>query len=180
MGPLINAIGLSTVKVQFTYSAGGESAGCNPICDLGVLMYSFDGVNFSTFGGVTGQLYTRPTDSLFRLSLPPAFNNSQFYLAFRWINDDNAGTSNSVTIDNLLVTAEPRRVEGDLNNNVSETINAEGSLPAYFYSTQDGEIMIALNNVTQNLGCVTTSILQACNNIVLYPPGVPVPKKSLK
>ncbi|MES2775417.1 MAG: M4 family metallopeptidase [Bacteroidota bacterium] len=167
---LINATGLNTINVKFTYSAGGEPA-CTPACDYGQLKYSFDGINFSTFSNDNGPLYLQLTDSVYSLTLPPLFNNKQFYLGFQWVNDANGGTSNSVTIDNLVVTAKARQVEGDLNDSIAETIKVEGTKPAYFYSSRDGQILIGLRNVSQDLGCVTAKIKQAGNGVIAFSQG---------
>jgi len=164
---LINATGLNTINVKFTYSAGGEPA-CSPACDYGQLKYSLDGVNFSIFQNDVGPLFVQATDSVYNITLPATFNNKQFYLGFQWVNDANGGTSNSVTIDNLIVTAKGRQVEGDLNHTVVENIYAEGTAPAYFYGTDDGKIIASLTNITQDLGCVTATLSQSGNNIIPF------------
>ncbi|MEO7311829.1 MAG: M4 family metallopeptidase [Chitinophagaceae bacterium] len=168
---LINANGLNTINVQFTASGGGEPA-CSPACDYGSLKYSFDGINFSPFTNDIGPIiFLQTTDSVYNFTLPPSFNNKQFYLGFQWINDANGGSSNSVTIDNVNVTAKGRQVESDLNNNVQETLNAEGNNPVYLYSSADGQIMASLTNISADLGCVTTSIKQAGGGMITYSQG---------
>ena len=165
--PLINGTGLNNITIKFTFSAGGEPA-CSPACDYGTLVYSTDGVNFSNFQFGTVIMYAQVTDSVYTMTLPPSFDNKKFYIGFQWNNDTNGGTSNSVTIDNLTVTGLGRKVEGDLNDNVMETINAEGSKPAYFYSTNDGQIIASITNVSQDLGCVIASIKQSGSTSITF------------
>ncbi len=160
--PLINAAGLNGVRVQFRYEAGGEPA-CDPACDYGRLMYSFDGINFAAFFDA-GPLFLSLTDANFDFILPASFNGKQFYLGIQWYNDANAGTSASVTIDDFLVTARGRSIESELADAVSEKVNAETGKSSYFYSTTDGELIAGLSNGTaHNYSCVTASIEKAGN-----------------
>lgn len=161
--PLINATGLNSIRVQFTYEAGGEPA-CDPACDYGRLMYSYDGTNFAAFNDA-GPLFLSLTDASFDFTLPPSFNGKQFYLGIQWYNDANGGTSGSVTLDNFLVTARGRSIESQLADAVSEKINAEVNKPSYFYSVRDGELMARLSNGTShNYSCMTATIEKSGSN----------------
>jgi Zn-dependent metalloprotease len=163
--PLINASGLNSVRVQFVYQAGGEPA-CDPACDYGQLVYSMDGVNFTQLpGGASPPLYDQLTDANYDYELPSLFNGKQFYLGFLWTNDANAGTSVSISIDNLNITAKGRAIESEVAATDSEKVNAETGKPTYFYSTTDGQLMArVLNSTAHNYGCMSATMEKAGNS----------------
>lgn len=166
--PLINAAGLSNIRVQFTYNAGGEP--CPPpvtaACDYGQLKYSYDGTTFFPFTAEDSVMFLKLTDGSLDAILPASFNNKQFYLGIVWNNDANAGTSLSITVDNVVVTGQGKKVESDPSANVSEKIWVENGKPAYFYSTGDGELMARIMNSSNDLGCVLVSLPEAGNGSV--------------
>ncbi|NIJ50886.1 M4 family metallopeptidase [Dyadobacter arcticus] len=157
----INALGLKQIKVSFTYSAGGEPA-CDPACDYAELVYSYDGQNFSTFApDVLAPLFLQPTDQNVTVNLPASLNGKQFYLGFLWNNDENVGLLGSVTIDNVVVSASGRSIEGELNASVIEKVLPATGKPVYFYSTSDGQLIASIDNASADLGCVTATVTQA-------------------
>jgi len=159
--PLINATGLNAVKVQFTFQAGGEPA-CTPACDYAQLLYSLDGITFNTMVGASAPLYLTLLDSVYSTVLPSYLNNKQFYLGVIWLNDANAGTSASVTIDNFTVTANGSVVETVLASTTGEKVNAETGKPSYFYSSTDRELIARISNSTaHDYGCVSTTLEKA-------------------
>ncbi len=159
--PLIDATGLNAVRVQFVFQAGGEPA-CTPACDYAQLVYSLDGINFNTMIGASAPLYLTLLDSVYSTVLPSYLNNKQFYLGIIWLNDANAGTSISTTIDNFTVTANGSAVERTLASTVSEKVNAETAKPSYFYSTVDKELIAQISNGTaHDYGCVSTTLEKA-------------------
>ncbi len=159
--PLINAKGLNSVKVQFVFQAGGEPA-CTPACDYAQLVYSLDGTNFNTMIGASAPLYLVLLDSLYTYTLPSNLNNKQFYLGVIWLNDANAGSSISATIDNFTVTANGSAVETTLAATVGEKVNAETAKPSYFYSTTDKELIARISNSTaHDYGCTSTTLERA-------------------
>jgi Zn-dependent metalloprotease len=166
--PMINGAGMSNIRVRFDYNAGGEP--CPPpisaACDYGQLKYSFDGTTFFPFTAEDTVLFLRPTDATADIALPASFNNKQFYLGFVWNNDANAGTSLSLTLDNVVVSGQGKKVEGDLSATVSEKMRVEANKPTYFYSTGDGELMARMVNNTADLGCVSVSLPEAGNGSV--------------
>lgn len=169
--PMINASGLNSINVKFNYQAVGEPA-CDPACDYGLLMYSFDGNNFFPFQ-LQAPLYLTLTETAFDFTLPASFNGKQFYLGLQWYNDANAGGLASVVIDDFVVTARGRTLESELADSVSEKFNAETGKPSYFYSSADGELITRLvNNTAHNYGCVTASVEKAGNTgFTLYTEG---------
>lgn len=166
--PMINAAGLSSIRVRFDYSAGGEP--CPPpitaACDYGQLKYSFDGTTFYPFTAEDTVLFLKPTNTSADIILPASFNNKQFYLGFFWNNDANAGSSLSITIDNVLVTGEGKKVEGDASATVAEKVWLEPNKPSYFYSTADGELLAKMENNSNGLGCVTVALHESGNGSV--------------
>ncbi|RYZ20207.1 MAG: M4 family peptidase [Chitinophagaceae bacterium] len=171
--PRLDSRGLSQLKIKFDYEVQGEvdvqSADPTniegaPVFDYMVLTYSLDGVHFVELNNGAFKQFASvlPASGTFEANLPPNLANKQFYLAFRWVNDGNAGGPKSVMIDNLSVTATPRRLESEINQVSRETL-----LPgqdAYFYSIQDGDLIVrASNNSTRDYGC-TTAYLEKSGN----------------
>lgn len=160
--PLINGTGLDSLKLEFTYQAGGEPA-CSPACDYGKIMYSYDGVVFSSMFPEDSALYLQPTDRRARYDIPQQLSNRQFYIGFLWNNDANAGTSASITIDDVLITGQGKKIARDSASGVSEPIPSttqEGSKPSYLYSKYDGSLMSKIVNASNNLGCVKDTLVK--------------------
>lgn len=155
--PMIDARGLSVLNIKFDCTVQGEvdpTSGSTdienlPVFDYMRLAYSLDGVNFVELS--SGDFHpfaaATPSGGTFSANLPVSLANKQFYLAFRWSNDANAGGPVSVTIDNLVVKGSPRKIENDVNHNGRENLNSGQDV--YFYSIQDGEV---LGNVQNNSG----------------------------
>lgn len=178
--PLIDARGLDSVRLQFVWSAGGEGA-CEPACDYGEVVYSFDGVNFNRFDVDTSgseartaseSLYLSPVDSNYNQVLPRVVSNRQFYLGFKWVNDDLATISpNSITIDNVVVTGQGRKIESDSASTVSTPVRVEPGNPVYFYSEDDKGLLSRIVNAGVDLGCVKDTLIQTGNGTVPYAGG---------
>jgi Zn-dependent metalloprotease len=172
---MVDARGLKSLRIKFDYTVQGEIDVASPPGDLNpdnfpkfdymAIVYSFDGFNWHE---LTQQPYRAfaslvPVSGTYVDSLPSELNNTQFYLGFRWYNDAHAGGPISVTIDNLTLKGLPRKIENDLGHNGQEIVAINDT--AYFYSTQDGEIITGL--VSKNnfdFGCVTAAIETAGNN----------------
>ncbi|HEY0039824.1 MAG TPA: M4 family metallopeptidase, partial [Flavisolibacter sp.] len=178
--PLIDARGLDSVRLQFVWSAGGEAA-CDPACDYGEVVYSLDGINFNRFDVDTTSeartasepLYLSPVDSTYNQLLPRIVSNRQFYLGFRWVNDDLLATSpaSSITIDNIVVTGQGRKVESDSAASVSTPVHVEPGNPVYFYSKNDKGLLSRIINASVDLGCVKDTLIQTGNGTVPYSGG---------
>ncbi len=163
--PMIDARGLSVVRIAFDYMVQGEvdPTGTDienfPAFDYMAVAYSLDGVHFVELTTEQFRQFASPapTSGSVNAILPAALANKQFYLAFRWSNDTNAGGPFSVSIDNLVLTGELRKIESDLNNNGSEIVG--GGKDAYFYSSQDGDVLGMINYTsTDNFGCTNLSV----------------------
>jgi Zn-dependent metalloprotease len=171
--PLLDSRGLSLLKIKFDYQVQGEvdvqsvdplnpNIEKLPVFDYMAVAYSLDGVNFVELntGDFTRFASVLPGSGTFTATLPANLTNKQFYLAFRWVNDGNAGGPVSVSIDNLTVTGTPRRIESEANQNGRETLNP--GQDAYFYSIQDGELIVrAANNSGKDYGCANTYLEKA-------------------
>ena len=182
--PLIDARGLDSVRLSFLFSAGGETA-CSPACDYGEVVYSFDGVNFNRFdvdttSNTTGgnarsasePLYMTVGDSTFNQLLPQVVSNRQFYLGFRWVNDELVTTQPaSITIDNIVVTGQGRKIESDSASTVSTPVRVEPGNPVYFYSEDDKGLLSRITNAGVDLGCVKDTLIQTGNGTVPYAGG---------
>jgi Zn-dependent metalloprotease len=174
---LIDARGLDSIRLRFIWSAGGEGA-CSPACDYGEVVYSLDGVNFNRFDtDTTGTsasepLYLSPTDSTYDRILPQVVSNRQFYLGFRWVNDDLVTMSpNSITIDNIVVTGQGKKIETDSASGVITPVRVEPGNPVFFYSEDDKNLMSSIINASADLGCVKDTLIQTGNGVVPYSGG---------
>ncbi len=157
---LIDARGLSVINLKFDLNIQGEidAQGTDPenfpAFDYMAIAYSLDNINYIELNTGAFRQYAslQPTTITVNGPLPASLVNKQFYIAFRWKNDANAGGPMSAGIDNLLITGAPRTLENDLNHNGRENLNA--GQDAYFYSIQDGQILARLKNgSTKTFGC---------------------------
>ncbi|MCI2230108.1 M4 family metallopeptidase [Polaribacter sp. MSW13] len=158
---VVDARGISNVTVSFDWTAGGENDG-STILDWGEFMYTLDGSTyesvqkFSTEGlpligvGI-------PDSGTFNLAIP-ALDNKSFTLIWRWYNDDLIQSLYSFSVDNVLVSGNAAPVESDIADSDNETVNTGNQV--YFISNQDGEVLGLIENATEDLGCVTLSILE--------------------
>lgn len=168
--PLLDARGLSVVTLKFDYTIQGEidPAGAAddpenlPVFDYMAIAFSLDGVNFTELntGDFRQFASATPTSGTITGTLPASLANKQFYIAFRWHNDTNAGGPISASVDNLTVTAASRKIENDLNHGGRE--NLSPGQEVYFFSTQDGEVLAkVLNNSTKDFGCSNVYVEKA-------------------
>ncbi len=169
----LDARGLSNLRIAFNYTVQGEvdPAALNvndpenfPKLDYVALAYSLDGVNYTELAtdSVQRLASAAPATGVINAPLPGLLNNQQFYLAFRWSNDANAGGPVSVLIDNLTVTGLPKKIETTLGSSISENLVA--TKDAYFYSQQDGDVIARINKSGAfNYGCVSASLEKAGN-----------------
>ncbi|RYY40987.1 MAG: M4 family peptidase [Chitinophagaceae bacterium] len=172
--PRIDARGLGQVSLTFDYSVQGEvdvqSADPTnpdienlPVFDYMAVAYSLDGVNFIELGGDGYRQFASvaPASGSYTATLPPSLANKQFYLAFRWVNDGNAGGPVSVSIDNLHVSGSPRQLENDMDATGGENLYPNGDV--YIYSYQDGQVMARVknNSTTKSFRCTAARISKA-------------------
>jgi Zn-dependent metalloprotease len=170
--PLIDATGLSSIKLSFDYNVQGEVDvnGLNPenfgVFDYMAIVYSFDGMNFTEFNLTTEGFgpfcSATPTSGTFEMTLPAFLANRKFYIGFKWSNDTNAGGPVSASVDNVNVSGANKTIENDAGHNGRELV-----LPGQevnFYSIQDGEVLAKLkNNSTKNYGCTNVYVERTGN-----------------
>jgi Zn-dependent metalloprotease len=160
--PLLDARGLSLLNLKFDYTVQGEvdpTSGSTdienlPVFDYMTVMYSLDGINFTELNteGFKQFASLTPQSGTFTGALPATLSNKQFYLAFRWYNDGNAGGPVSIKIDNLVLKGSPRKIENDLNQYGRQTLAA--GYDVYFYSFQDGDVLGRIKNgYYKSFGC---------------------------
>ncbi|RYY99994.1 MAG: T9SS type A sorting domain-containing protein, partial [Chitinophagaceae bacterium] len=134
-----------------------------PVFDYMSVAYSLDGVNFTELNGEGYRQLASvlPATGVYNMGLPSSLANKQFYLAFRWNNDGNAGGPVSVKVDNLLVTGMPRQIENDADHSGGE--NLTPSADVYVYSMQDGQVLARLknNNASKSFRCTNVRIARA-------------------
>jgi Zn-dependent metalloprotease len=163
--PVIDARGLSNIKIKFDYTIQGEvdPNGADPEkfgkFDYLSVLYSLDGVSYAELGEQYRLASAAPISGTFNATLPAFLNNKQFNIGFRWANDANAGGPVSVTIDNLLLSGSPKKIETTLASLSRETTNSNQEV--YFYSQQDGDIIGKMSGSNASYGCVTASIINA-------------------
>jgi hypothetical protein len=152
---LINATGLQNLNLSFKYKCNGE-ADAGGIYDYGNLMYSTNGTTFATvpgspnFQGVTAS-------TTYTLTLPASFNNSSFYLGFRWQNDNSVRNNPAFVIDDVLLTGTAPNIESTLTHSVAEPLGPNQT--AYFFSANDGELLAKIENLSaHDYGCTTIEI----------------------
>jgi Zn-dependent metalloprotease len=153
MTPLINGLGLRDITVNFDYTVGGEDEAGTPL-DYGELVYSFDGSNFfgiEQFVGIGGTVLTGSYDDVI-----PQVENSQFYVGFRWLNDQLLGTAYSFSIDNITISGSPALVETAANTSQSHTVRTANDI--FFLTTENNNIIARIENASADLGCVSVNV----------------------
>lgn len=165
VSPLIDSRGLSVLRIKFDFTVQGEidPAGTDienfPAFDYMAVAYSLDGVNFTELntGDFRQFASASPESGTVDALLPASLSNKQFYLAFRWHNDTNAGGPLSVKIDNLSVTGGPRKIENEQGHGGRQNLDAGQEV--YIYSTQDGEIVSKIKNgYNKSYGCTNSFV----------------------
>lgn len=154
--PLIDATAFAGMEITFDFKSNGESG-----ADYGRLTYSTNGSTYFTFDGNSTGPYTGVSAATQRtVALPNALDNTSFYLAWRWTNDDNGtGGNPPFTIDNIDVhTTSGTVLETVLNSTDEQYFGPFETV--HFY---DGnEIMVTLkNNSSYDYGCTTVTIDRA-------------------
>ncbi len=163
---LIDARGLSNVTVSFDWTAGGETdlaVGGGAPFDYAALVYSFDGINFFETGDIfVGDNFgLTPKSDTYAANLSQLFDNRQFYLGWRWLNDPLLGNpAYSFSFDEVRVNATTRHIETQLADAGEELLGPNATV--YFYSANDGQLLAKIkNNTGHNYGCTTLSVERA-------------------
>jgi hypothetical protein len=153
----IDARGLTDVTVSFDWQAGGEVSQIdNVVYDYGAFVYSFDGVNFTTVEKFAAVLTEGPRASGTFGEKLSDLDDTQFYLAWRWNNDENSGVDFSFTLDNVLVNGTPAAVASTLAQSDAKKVKIGNQ--TYFLDAQDGDVIGMIENTSEDLNCVTLTI----------------------
>jgi Zn-dependent metalloprotease len=155
---LINAKGLSDVKVSFEYEAGGEVSPVDgaTMYDHGEFVYSLDGANFTTLAAFVGTNSGFVTTSGTYDEVLPELSNAQFYLGWKWFNDQDSGGNFSYTVDNIVVTGTPASVASSLRQTSTKKVRVGNQV--YFLNAQDGDVIGMIENASADLNCVTLTV----------------------
>lgn len=159
---MIDARGLKDLQLSFDWGAGGEVDVTNPFgpapFDYGELVYTLDGTNYLSIGDVFVSGNSTVTSGSFDESI--AFlEGQQFKLGFRWINDQLVAGAASFAVDDVMLSATPNRIESQLNASDDNYVGAGDEV--YFYSENDGELIVQISDASADLGCLMTNISQA-------------------
>jgi hypothetical protein len=103
----IYATNYTNLLMNFSWQCVGESG-----YDYGMICYSTDGTNWTnlTTGGPSGDgryLGQSATQTVTNLALPAALNGQQFWIGFRWINDNSVSNDPPFRIDDITITGTP-------------------------------------------------------------------------
>ncbi|MCB9234119.1 MAG: T9SS type A sorting domain-containing protein [Bacteroidia bacterium] len=159
--PLINAVGMTGLNLSFVWHSGGETGR-----DFGSLAYSFDGITFTTF---QTPFLNQTTNTTYTGTLPVAVENTNFYLGFQWVNDNNnQGTQPPFAIDDVSITAAaPIPVETTLNSLDAQYLGPNSTV--YWYDNVSGDLMVRIDNPTAwDYGCTSVQIDRAGTGATLY------------
>ena len=168
--PLINASAATDVTVTFDWEAGGETDAVDPdvIFDYGEFVYSTDGANYVSvqkFVG-TGPLAANTASGSYSAVLNE-LDGRAFFLGWRWFNDTNAGTQFSFAIDNVKVSATPAGIETQKDEAATAIVHAGETI--YFMSDSDKALIAKLENASEDLGCVTISVIDEGSSFRVFP-----------
>lgn len=170
--PLINAVGKYNMTLSFQWRCVGEYiAASQEYYDYGHVLYSLDGTNFSIMptanGAITTQFANQNAATTFTMQLPDFLNNTSFYLAWRWINDNIAGSNPPFAIDNIQVTANATTIEDALNATDDQYLGPNSKV--YFYDNTTNKLMVCIENTTtHDYGCTNVLIDRAGTSAVAY------------
>jgi hypothetical protein len=158
--PALNAAGLVDVNVSFKWRCKGERFGGTDY-DAGYLGYILpsDPSNVFLFTTVfNNQAGANPAAASFSATLPSSFNNSQFRLVFFWENDNSDGTDPGFTIDDVVITGKAISIE---TTGATTVTQSQFSGQTAQYISTDNQIVATIGNLSQNIGCITTTVQSA-------------------
>ncbi|HYG02264.1 MAG TPA: M4 family metallopeptidase, partial [Chryseosolibacter sp.] len=168
--PLINASAANTVTVSFDWEAGGETDAVDPtvIFDHGEFVYSLDGANYIPMqkfvgSGPLGAVTASGTYS----AVINELDGRAFFLGWKWFNDTNAGTQFSFAIDNVKVSAIPAGIETEEGESATTTVHEGNQI--YFISESDQALIAKIENASEDLGCVTLSVIDGGTSFNIFP-----------
>ncbi|TAE51820.1 MAG: T9SS C-terminal target domain-containing protein, partial [Bacteroidetes bacterium] len=154
--PLINATAASNMELSFLFRCNGELLG-GTYYDYGRLLYSFDGTNYFVFANNI-QGYT--STNIGTITLPDAVNNTSFYLAFGWVNDNSTANNPPFIVDDITIKVAGPKVADDLG--ASRDHNLSPGATVHFFDEVSGDIIATIENQgTYDYGCTDVTIDRA-------------------
>lgn len=167
ISPLIKAKGKTDVSLSFNYRCDGEIISNGNLVDYGMLYYSLDGSSFQPLQNAFGDyyfFYGMPIPSTFNENISSVLGDKDFYLAFRWNNNNTAGSGIGFTIDDIRVTSEALAVGQTSGETGKQTI--ESGQSTLLKNTSSTALIAKVENAASNLGCVTAVITEAGNSLL--------------
>ena len=166
----INTTGYNNIKITFDYACRGEFD-ADDIYDLGILRYSTT-AQTSGLLPVTGGpadtvtlFYNQTAKTTITVNLPAgASNAANLWIGFEWINDNSVRVLPPFIIDNIVVTGQRNGVETTLNQSATVTQNSGQSVQ---YLSSTGNIIAAVNNLNQDVGCITANVQSQGNGFTI-------------
>jgi hypothetical protein len=173
----IDASNYTNLTLDFSWKCFGESG--SPDYDYGMVVYSLDG---STWLDVSTTHYLGQSNkqSIVNLAIPSAVNGKQFYIGFRWINDNGFGSDPSFTIDDIIIQgiscapAQPSAITGNIApcRGATETYsitNVSGvtynwTFPTGWVQTAGGTTNSVTVTVGSGSGNITVTPSNVCGN----------------
>lgn len=158
----IDGTGQSNMQLSFDFKANGQSG-----FDYGTLMYTTDagGVSgFTVFDGNSTSPYVGEASSTQRIvTLPSALDGQQFYLGWRWVNDNNTGSNPPFTIDNIMVTSVANYTTATAIGIEEQYLGPNQTV--YYYDDATGNLIARIENTSgHDYGCTTLAIERAGNS----------------
>jgi len=170
-GSLINATGISALKLNFKWKAYGENN-----FDYGTVVWSTNGTTWTDVSSTRYQLQSG-WQTVSNLDLSAA-NGQQFYIGFRWVSDDNTGTAPGFSIDDISITGTqtvtptyawsgPGTFTPN-NTSLTPTVSSQGtytlSVTALGCTSTDQTLVTIVSSVTNpsvtnNSGCLNQNII---------------------
>lgn len=167
--PLLNAAAATNVNVSFEWEAGGETDALDPevTFDYGEFVCFLDGANFIPVQKFVkaGVLGTETSSGIFDAVINE-LDGQAFFLGWRWFNDTNAGSQFSFAFDKVTVTAIPAGIETEANEQSIATVNVGNTI--FFLSETDNALIGKIENASQDLGCVTLSVIEAGTGSIAF------------
>jgi zinc-dependent metalloproteinase lipoprotein len=169
--PLIDAAGMSNVRLQYKYRVAGESYGPGDHYDFGFAVSAtqaagtnFNPVSTDTLAAVitTGNPTPAPISGTRLNSLDATFNDNKFYLGFWWENDGADGNDPGFNVDDVVVTADGTRIETAVN--ATNSLAVTPSTINHFRSTANSKLIATVTNTSTSISQLTASILEAGND----------------
>lgn len=161
--PLIDATGKTNLRLTFNFRCQGELGG-STYYDYGELLYSLDGTNYFAF--VTNiQGYGNVTQA--QAELPDLLDNTQFYLAFGWVNDNSTRNQPPFMVDDIVLEQAGREVADVLNQSQYESLGPNQTV--HFYDDASGDLLASIQNLgSYDYGCTRVFIDRAGSSAVEF------------